>query len=197
MTDITLDRRTLLPELIPNPEKYLLVGGLAGSAKDLAAYTKESENQITLGGAMGGAVPLALGMALSAPEEQVIVVTGDGELIMSLGALATVASMMPDNLTIMCFDNGVHGETGGQPGHTSRRTNLAKVAEGSGIPSVMTVQTAEDLPKARAFLEDAPAPRFLWVRVKAGPPTDYRRNWNFDECRVKFRNAYLERKRAG
>lgn len=195
--DITLDRRIVLPELIPNPEDFLLVGGLAGSARDLAGYTKESDNQITLGGAMGGAVPLALGMALAAPEEEVLVVTGDGELIMSLGVLATVASMMPDNLTIVCLDNGVHGETGGQPGHTSRRTDLAKVADGSGIPSVMTVVSPDDFKKARTFIAEAQAPRFLWVRVMPGPPTDYRRDWDLAACRLSFRNAYLARKGAG
>ena len=195
--DITLDRRTILPDLIPEPEKYLLVAGLAGSARDLAGYTKEAENLITLGGAMGGAIPLALGMALSAPQERVLVLTGDGELIMNMGALSTVASVMPDNLSIVCLDNGGHGETGGQPGHTSRRTDLAKVAEGCGIPSVMTVVAKEDFAAARRFLEEAPAPRFLLVRVMAGPPTDYRRNWDLAECRLRFRNAYLGKRQAG
>lgn len=195
--DITLDRRSLLPELIPNPENFLLLAGLAGAARDLAGYTKEADNVITLGGAMGGAVPMALGMALAAPEEEVLVLTGDGELIMSLGALASVASMMPDNLTIVCLDNGGHGETGGQPGHTSRRTDLAKVAEGSGIPSVMTVVSSADFAAARKFIAEAPAPRFLWVRILPGPPTDYRRNWNLVEGRLKFRNAYLAKRPAG
>ena len=115
----TLDRRDVLAELFPNPERYLLVAGLAGSAKDTAAYTSEADNLITLGGAMGGAVPMALGMALSAPDDEVAVITGDGELMMSVGALASVASAMPANLTIVCMDNGRHMETGGQPGHTA------------------------------------------------------------------------------
>ncbi len=195
--EITLDRRSVLPELIPDPGSYLLAAGLAGSARDLAGYTQEAENLITLGGAMGGAVPMALGMALAAPREQVLVVTGDGELIMGLGSLSTVATMMPDNLSIVCLDNGAHGETGGQAGHTSRRTDLAKVAEGCGIPSVMTVISKDDFAAARRFLEEAPAPRFLLVRILPGPPTDYRRNWDLAECRLRFRKAYLSKRNAG
>ncbi len=189
--DATIDRRDLMPQLFPKPERYLLVTGLAGAAKDMAAYTKEADNLITLGGAMGGAVPMALGVALSASDESVVCVTGDGELMMSLGALATVASVMPKNLSIVCVDNGQHGETGGQAGHTSRRTDLAKVADGAGIPSVMTVTKESEYEAARAFLEEAPGPRFLLARVMPGAPTKYNRNWNLAETRLIFRNAYL------
>jgi len=137
LPDSTLDRSTLLPALFPHPEDYLLLAGLAGAAKDSAAWTEEADNLLTLGGAMGAAVAMGLGMALAAPDRQVAVMTGDGELLMNVGVLATVASVMPDNLTIVCVDNGQHGETGGQPGHTSRRTDLARMAEGAGIPSVV------------------------------------------------------------
>lgn len=193
----TIDRRELLPELFPDPDKYLLVAGLAGAARDAAGYTKEADNLIALGGAMGGAVPLALGMALGAPDSQVAVITGDGELLMNVGALATVATAMPANLSIVCVDNGAHGETGGQPGHTSQRTDLAMMAQGAGIASVMTVASADDYADARAFLAEAPGPRFLLVRVKAGPPTDYSRNWNLVEGRLTFRNAYISSRKGG
>jgi phosphonopyruvate decarboxylase len=191
MTEYTLDRRNILPRLLPEPDKYLIVTGLAGAAKDTAAYTKEADNVITMGGAMGAAVSMGLGVALSAPDQQVLVITGDGELMMNIGALATVSSVMPDNLSIICVDNGCHGETGGQTGHTARRTNLAVMAEGAGIPSTFTADSEQQLDAAAQFLIDAPAPRFLWVRVKPGPPTDYKRNWNLVEGRLRFRNAYM------
>jgi phosphonopyruvate decarboxylase len=191
MTELTLYRRTILPRLIPDPDKYLIVTGLAGAAKDTADYTKEAANAITLGGAMGAAVSMGLGVALSAPAEDVMVITGDGELMMSVGSLATVASMMPENLSIICVDNGSHGETGGQAGHTSRRTNLALMAEGAGIPSTLTIDSKEQLDAAAKFLIEAPAPRFLLVRVMPGPSSSYKRNWNLVEGRLKFRNAYL------
>lgn len=185
----TIDRKSVLPELFPDPDNYLLLAGLAGAAKDSAAWTREADNLLTLGGAMGAAVSMGLGMALSAPERQVAVITGDGELLMNAGILATVASVSPENLTIVCIDNGQHGETGGQPGHTSRRTDLSVMAQGAGISSVMTVAAPEELPAAQKFLIDTPAPRFLCVRVMPGPPTDYKRNWDLAECRLRFKRA--------
>ena len=184
-----IDRHDLLPHLFPKPDDYLLLAGLAGAAKDAAAWTKETDNLLTLGGAMGGAISMGLGMALAAPDRKVAVITGDGELLMNAGALATVASAAPQNLTIVCIDNGEHGETGGQPGHTSKRTRLATLAAGAGIASVMTVSKPDELPAARDFLADGIWPKFLWVRVMPGPPADYKRNWDLIECRLRFRRA--------
>ena len=188
--DSTIDRKTLFPQLFPHPENYLLLAGLAGTAKDSAAWTQEADNLITLGGAMGAAVSMGLGMALAAPDRQIAVMTGDGELLMNVGVLATVASVMPDNLTIVCVDNGQHGETGGQPGHTSRRTDLAKMAEGAGVPSVMTISSPDEIPAATKFLTDTPAPRFLCARVMPGAPTAYKRYWDLAECRLIFKQAF-------
>ncbi len=193
MTSPTLDRRELLAPLFPEPDRYLLVAGLAGAARDAAALTAEADNLITLGGAMGGAVSMALGIALAAPAHQVAVITGDGELLMNIGALATVASMMPANLSIVCIDNGRHLETGGQPGHTARRTNLAVMADGAGLPSTMTIDSPGELAAAAAFLVEQPAPRFLCARVTAGPPADYKRDWDLAACRLRFRGAFLDR----
>ena len=195
MTQFTLDRRDVMPKLFPEPDKFLMVAGLAGAARDVAAHTAEADNFIALGGAMGAAVSLGLGVALSAPGQEVAVITGDGELLMNIGALATVASMMPDNFSIVCLDNGCHGETGAQLGHTSRRTNLALMAEGAGIPSIRTVDKLDQLDDAAKFLINAPAPRFLWVRVMQGPPADYKRNWDLAECRLRFRAGYLSRRK--
>jgi phosphonopyruvate decarboxylase len=190
-SDAEIDRRELLPELFPAPEDYLLVSGLAGASRDAAALTGDGDYLFTMAGTMGAAVPLGLGMALSAPAARVAVITGDGELLMDLGALATVASQAPENLSIVCIDNGRHGETGGQPGHTSQRTDLARIAEGAGLPSVLTISRPGEIAAAAKFLAEAPAPRFLHARVKAGPPAAYRRNLDPAACRLRFRNAYL------
>ncbi len=191
MSEPTLDRRDALSRLFPAPEDYLLVAGLAGSARDTAALTGDGDNLFTMAGTMGAAVSMGLGIALAAPEAKVAVITGDGELLMNLGALATVASMAPDNLSIVCIDNGCHGETGGQPGHTARRTDLGKMAEGAGLASTMTIASPDELGAGAAFLIEAPAPRFLLVRVKKGPPADYKRDMDSAACRLRFRNAYL------
>ncbi len=187
----TLDRREVLSGLFPSPDDYLFISGLAGSARDTAGLTNDGDNLFTMAGTMGAAVPMGLGVALAAPDSNVAVVTGDGELLMNIGSLASVATMAPGNLSIICIDNGCHGETGGQTGHTSHRTDLAKMAEGAGLRSVMVLETREQIEAAAKFLTDMPAPRFLQVRVTDGPTTDYKRNMNPAQCRARFRNFFL------
>lgn len=193
MVDATLDRREILPKLIPNHAEYLIVSGLAGASRDAAALTSESDNLFTMGGAMGAAVPIGLGMALCAPDRKIAVITGDGELMMNIGCLATVASAAPQNLSIICIDNGQHGETGGQKGHTAERTSLEMMAKGAGIPKTLTISRPDELQAAAQFLTEIPAPRFLWVRVRPGPPSDWKRDWNLADCRTRFRDALLDR----
>lgn len=191
LPDSTLDRRELLAPLFPDQESWLFVTGLAGPARDGAALTDDGANMFTMAGTMGAAATMGLGMALSAPDRKVAVICGDGELMMNIGSLATIASQAPANLTVVCIDNGCHGETGGQPGHTARHTDLAKIADGAGIPSVATVSSADEIAAARKLIDTAPGPRFVWCRVKKGDPAKIKRNLNPAECRLRFRNAYL------
>ena len=183
----TSDRRELLDQLVPNPDEYLIITGLAGSARDTAALTDDGDNLFTMAGCMGAAVSMGLGTALAAPDRQVLVITGDGELMMNLGSLASVATMAPANLTIICIDNGCHGETGGQTGHTSNRTDLEMIAKGAGLAATMTLVDPADIPSAATFLKDRPSPRFLLCRVMDGPPAAYKRNMDPAECRARFR----------
>ena len=191
MVDAVLDRREFLPKLFPNPSEYLMVSGLAGASRDAAALTSEADNIFTMGGAMGAAVSIGLGMALCAPDRKVAVITGDGELMMNIGSLATVAAAAPQNLSVVCIDNGQHGETGGQKSHTAERTDLELMAQGAGIPATLTISRPDELEAAARFLTESPAPRFLWARVMPGPPSDWKRNWNLADCRTRFRDAYL------
>ncbi|MBI1985810.1 MAG: thiamine pyrophosphate-binding protein [Rhodospirillales bacterium] len=191
MTKPTLDRRQVLETLFPQPADHLFVSGLAGASKDAAGLTDDGDNLFTMAGTMGAAVPMGLGMALAAPEAKVAVITGDGEMLMMMGALATVASMAPANLSIVCLDNGCHGETGGQPGHTAMRTDLAKIGAGAGLPSTLTITGVDELNKGARFLQEAKGPRLLVVRITDGPATAYLRNMDPAACRLRFRNAYL------
>jgi len=138
--DFSLDRRFAVPAVIGNPADFLIIGGLSGSAKDVGALTNESPNVYLLGGAMGAAVTMGLGLALAQPTRRVLVVSGDGEFLMNSGSLATVAYMKPANLSLLCVDNGCYGETGNQVSATSRSTNLELIARGSGIDHACTVQ---------------------------------------------------------
>ena len=188
----TINRRDLLPNILPKPNDFLIVSGLAGASKDTAGLTDDGSNLFTMAGAMGSTVSMGLGVALAAPEQSVLAVAGDGELMMGIGSLATVASMMPEKYTIICIDNGIHAETGGQLGHTSRRTNLGVMADGAGIPSVLEIDSPNQFLEAANFITDAPGPRFLWARVTTDPPTAYKRDFNLAVRRQIFRTAFLE-----
>jgi thiamine pyrophosphate-dependent acetolactate synthase large subunit-like protein len=124
---------------------------------------------------MGGAVPIGLGLAIAQPARRVLVITGDGEMLMGIGSLATVAIRQPANLAIAVLDNARYGETGGQPSHTAGRgdggagTDLAAMARGAGIEHAITVGANGDLDAALTALRQAPGPVFATIRIAAGP----------------------------
>ena len=186
----TIDRRQLLPRLFPHPEKWLFISGLAGASRDAAALTADGTNLYTMAGAMGAAVPMGLGLALSAPKRNVAVINGDGEMLMGIGALATVAAANPQNLTIVCQDNAMHGETGGQASHTAKSVDLEAMARAAGVASTMTIAAPAQIGDAAAFIADAPGPRFLLVRILPTPPCDYKRDFDMAARRVLFRQAF-------
>jgi thiamine pyrophosphate-dependent acetolactate synthase large subunit-like protein len=186
-----IDRRDLLPRLFPASEEWLFVSGLAGASRDSAALTDDAPNLYTMAGAMGAAVPMGLGVALSAPDRKVAVINGDGEMLMGIGSLVTVASAAPQNLTIVCEDNCMHGETGRQTGHTAATADLEAIARAAGIASTMTISEPDQIADAAQFIAEAPGPRFLLVRVLPTGPCDYRRDMDMAACRVRFRQAYL------
>jgi phosphonopyruvate decarboxylase len=188
-----IDRRQLLPQLFPNPGQWLFVSGLAGASRDAAALTGDGANLYSMAGTMGAAVSMGLGMALSAPDRNVAVINGDGEMLMGIGSLVTVAAAQPQNLTIVCQDNAMHGETGAQKGHTAGATNLEVIAQGAGIASTLTVSEPGQIADATAFIAEMPGPRFLVVRVLPTPPSDFKRNLDMAACRVRFREAFLGR----
>jgi thiamine pyrophosphate-dependent acetolactate synthase large subunit-like protein len=185
-----IDRRDLLPVLFPSHAEYLFVSGLAGSARDLAALTRDGPHLFALGGAMGAAATIGLGMAMAAPDRKVVVVTGDGELQMNVGSLITIANAAPPNLTVICIDNERHGETGNQPGNTSRATDLAAIAKGAGFQFVMTVADSDQLLAGAHFVHQESGPRFLVVKVLATEPSVYKRLMDPAECRYRFKAAF-------
>jgi len=95
-----LDRSEVLPQLVGDAKEYLFIGGLGGTARDTTRLTDGGDNLFALGGAMGAAAMMGLGLALAQPKRKVLVITGDGELLMNLGALATISVLNPTNLSI-------------------------------------------------------------------------------------------------
>jgi len=186
-----LDRRTAVPALIGRHEDFLFVTGLAGTARDIAALTHDGAHIYTMGGAMGGAVMIGLGLALARPDKRVLAVTGDGELLMNIGALATVAIMNPANFAVLCVDNGHYGETGYQKSHTSLGVDLEKMASGAGIKRTRTVGAEEDLADGARMLREGNGAAFVVLKVTPTDPPPFKRNFDLAGCRERFRGALL------
>jgi thiamine pyrophosphate-dependent acetolactate synthase large subunit-like protein len=159
-----LDRREAVARLLAGRGRALLVTGLGSTTWDAAAAGDRAENFYVWGG-MGGAAMIGLGVALAQPGRRVLVITGDGEMLMGLGAFATIAVQRPKNLAVVVIDNEVYGETGMQYTHTRFGVDLAGVAAAAGFESARTVYTQSDLDTLSVALYDAPGPLFADVKV--------------------------------
>ena len=140
---------------------------------------------------MGGAAMTALGLALTQPKRRVLLVTGDGELLMSLGSLATIGARLPKNLAILIVDNEHYGSTGDQSTHTRFGIDLKTVAEGCGIPNTRLVTSTDQIQEASKLLHQVDAPCFVVVKVHGGPPGAFKLNQHAEECKLAFRLALL------
>ena len=187
-----LDRREAVPKLIGRHEDFLFVTGLAGTARDIAALTGDGAHIYTMAGAMGGACMIGLGLALARRDKRVLVATGDGELLMNLGALATIAVLNPPNLSILVVDNGHYGETGYQKSHTSLGVDLERIAAGSGIKRTRAVGGESELAEASRLLREGNGTAFVLLKVKPDDPPPYKRNMDPASCRTRFRTALFD-----
>ena len=186
-----LDRCEAVPALVGNPLDFLIVTGLAGTARDIAALTQDGAQIYTMAGAMGGASMIGLGLALARPDKRVLVATGDGEILMNLGALATIAVLNPANLSILVVDNGHYGETGWQKSHTSLGVDLEKIAVGAGIQRTRTIAAEPELADGARLLREGNGTAFVVLRVAPAEPPSYKRNFDPASCRNRFRDALL------
>jgi thiamine pyrophosphate-dependent acetolactate synthase large subunit-like protein len=140
----TLDRRKAAAAILVRRADAVVVTGLGAPTWDAAAAGDSPLNFYTWGG-MGCAAMVGLGLALAQPKRRVIVITGDGEMLMALGALATIAVQRPRNLSIVVMDNEHYGETGMQPTHTGLGTDMAGMAKAAGFHATQTVYTTAEL----------------------------------------------------
>ncbi|WP_424136177.1 thiamine pyrophosphate-dependent enzyme [Roseomonas chloroacetimidivorans] len=170
MTGLSLDRRAVVARLLQERGDTVVITGLGSPTYDVAAAGDDDRN-FYLWGAMGGAAMVGLGLALARPELPVLVVTGDGEMLMGMGSLATIALQAPPNLVIAVLDNGLYGETGGQESHTAAGTDLAGVARSCGIADVRVIEDMENVGLLAAHLLDVTAgPRFAVIRIARAEP---------------------------
>lgn len=165
-----LDRRSAVAALLDQRGDLLVVSGLGSPSYDVFA-AGDHDGNFYLWGAMGGAAMMGLGLALAQRHRPVAVVTGDGEQLMALGALATIGTKAPSNLSIIVLDNGEYGETGGQPSHTARGVDLCAVATAAGFASSMSIADVHDIPTLGAAIrQTSGGPRFVRLAIRPGSP---------------------------
>ncbi|MFY9819565.1 MAG: thiamine pyrophosphate-dependent enzyme [Pseudolabrys sp.] len=167
---MTLERRAAMATLLAERgDDLLVVPGLGSTTWDAAA-AGDNDRNFYLWGAMGGAAMIGLGLAIAQPSRRVAVITGDGEMLMGLGALATIGTQCPPNLAIIVFDNGVYGETGMQPSHTQAGVDLLGVAGACGIASRLDVRDEDRLADLARQLKNLRETLFARVQIAAAEP---------------------------
>jgi len=159
-----MNRREVVSILCSKRENLLIVSGLGSPTYDVHA-AGDSDKNFYLWGAMGGAAMMGLGLSLARPDNSVLVITGDGEQLMGLGALATIAVQKPKNLTIAVLDNEHFGETGMQKSHTGHTVSLTSVAKASGFPVALDLITMSDVIKSHDKLLNNENLTFLNIKV--------------------------------
>jgi phosphonopyruvate decarboxylase len=190
-----LERTPALAALLADTDDRLIVTGLGSAANDIAYITDFAARAFTMDGVMGAAASVGLGLALAQPSREVLVVTGDGELLMNIGTLATIAVQNPQNLRIIVVDNGLYGLTGGQSTATSTVADLEVIAKGAGIGRTLTVRSEDDFTAARALIAAPGDTAFVLVKVAPGPAADVRIDRDGSRLRTNFRSYVLSEER--
>ena len=185
-----LSRRSSVARILADRRDTLVVTGLGSPTYDCAAAGDHPLN-FYLWGAMGSAVTVGLGLALAQPKRRVLVLTGDGEMLMGLGALATVAVKGPRNLALVVIDNEHYGETGMQRSHTSAGVDLAGIALACGFRWTTTVKQAGELDEVVPILHTAEGPIVVVLKVSSDRDPLVLPPWDGALLKSRFRQALL------
>jgi len=191
-----VERSRCLEMIYPELEDKLVVTIMGASAQELYNLGHR-ENFFYLQHAMGLASSIGLGLAMHLPAERVVVLDGDGSVLMNLGTFATLARHRPKNLIHMVFDNGSLLSTGGFDSHTtSGITDIAAIARGAGIEHVAAVDTAVGFGEAFIAALERNDLSVIVARVAAVGPEHYGMDLQLPENAFRFRRWILDRKRA-
>ncbi|MEA2878150.1 MAG: hypothetical protein QOF14_3346 [Hyphomicrobiales bacterium] len=184
-----LERRNAIATLMANrPKDMFVVPGLGSTTYDMASLG-EKDSDFYLWGAMGGAAMIGLGLALAKPKLKVAVITGDGEMLMGMGALATIGVQGPKNLAVVVFDNRRYGETGMQASHTEHGVDLVGVARSCGIVRTFDVQDQAGLETLARELAALKETLFARVRIAADDPPRVLPSKDGVELKLRFRRV--------
>ena len=162
-----MQRRTVVAALLENrPADMVVVSSLGNPTWDVASVGDHALN-FNFIGAMGQAGPFALGLAMATPEKRIVLFAGDGELLMSLGVLATIANQAPANLAVVALDNESYVETGSQPSATAGPTDLEAVARACGFVNTCSVADETPLDDIRVMVWEGEGPLFVNIKIVA------------------------------
>jgi thiamine pyrophosphate-dependent acetolactate synthase large subunit-like protein len=185
-----LARRASVARILAERGDSLVVTGLGSPTYDCAAVG-DHPNNFYLWGAMGSALTVGLGLAMAQPRRRVLVMTGDGELLMGLGALATVGMKKPENLAVAVIDNEHYGETGMQRSHTSAGVDLAGIALQAGFRETAIVRDTAELSRALPLLSRAIGPVLVVLKVSATKDPLVMPSWDGPYLKMRFRQSVL------
>lgn len=159
-----LQRREFVKQLLADRGDMLVVTGLGSPSYDAAAAGDNPLN-FYLWAAMGSAAMVGLGVALAQPERRVTVITGDGEMLMGIGSLATIGVKQIENLSIVVLDNQHYGETGMQASHTMHGIDLVALAKAARFRHARHVSDMNDAKSVRDMLHKEKGPLLIQARI--------------------------------
>jgi len=169
MGALMLARRALVERLLRDRGGLCVIPGLGSCTWDVAAAGDHPLN-FYMWGAMGGTAMVGLGLALARPDRRVLVLTGDGDLLMGLGSLATIGVKQPKNLSIIVLDNRHYGETGMQASHTHAGVDLVKIAEGCRFRIAYAVNDMGEIDHVRELVHSGEGPIFIQAHIAPDDP---------------------------
>jgi sulfopyruvate decarboxylase subunit beta len=191
-----MKRQKCIEAIYPELQDKLVVTIMGACAQELYDLG-HCENFFYLQHAMGLASSIGLGLALNLPDEKIVVMDGDGSLLMNLGTLTTLARYQPPNLTHIVFDNGSLLSTGGFASHTtSGVTDLAAIAKGAGVPNVASATTPMEFIEAVADAFERDELSVIVAKVEAVGPDHFGMDLKLPENAFMFERHIRERKKA-
>jgi thiamine pyrophosphate-dependent acetolactate synthase large subunit-like protein len=188
MEQMMLDRRECVRALLAERGGLLVVSGLGAPTYDVAAAGDHPLN-FYLWGAMGGAAMIGLGLALAKPEARIAVITGDGEMLMGLGSLATIGVKQPQNLAILVLDNRNYGETGMQASHTEHGIDMVGIAKACRFAESRAISQNSELDATRRLLHSGTGPIFIQALVKKDEVPRVLPSRDGNEIKTRFSQA--------
>jgi thiamine pyrophosphate-dependent acetolactate synthase large subunit-like protein len=159
-----LKRRRVVETLLADRGDLLVIGGLGAPAWDITA-AGDHPNNFPMWGAMGGAAVLGLGLALAQPKRNVLVVTGDGEMLMGIGSLATIGISKAPNLSIVVLDNEAYGETGQQDTATKHGVSLSGIARACAMKDCRDINTMIEVQALRDRIHQGGGSLFAQIKI--------------------------------